>query len=136
MNISIIAAMGSNRVIGYENRLPWELPEDLQHFKALTLHKPIIMGRKTYDSIGKPLPKRQNIILTRDNAFQANGCDIVHSIDEAVEIAEDKSEIMIIGGAHLYEQCLPLANVLYLTLVHQDYTGDTYFPPFDLSACR
>ena len=128
MKLSVIVAMAANRVIGHENRLPWHLPADLKHFKATTLGKPVLMGRKTWESIGRPLPGRINIVITRDTAYEADGCVVVHSLDEAIRAAGETAEAMVIGGAELYRQALPLANKLYLTLVHGEFTGDTRFP--------
>jgi len=131
MVISIIAAVSKNRVIGNENRLPWHLTEDLKHFKQITMGKPIIMGRKTYGSIGKPLPGRHNIIVTRDNTFYAEGCTVVHSLKDAIDAGNPAEEVMIIGGANIYEQALPLAHRLYLTLIHKEFEGDTFFPEWN-----
>ena len=128
MKLSVIVAMAANRVIGHANRLPWHLPADLKHFKATTLGKPVLMGRKTWESIGRPLPGRINIVITRDTAYEADGCVVVHSLDEAIRAAGETAEAMVIGGAELYRQALPLANKLYLTLVHGEFTGDTRFP--------
>jgi dihydrofolate reductase len=130
MTLHAIVAMSQNRVIGQNNCLPWHLPADLRHFKAITLGKPILMGRKTFASIGRPLPQRTNIILTHDSHFTAPGCLISHSLDEAIATAASLHEtVMIIGGAKLYEQALPRAQRLYLTLVHHDFVGDAFFPP-------
>ncbi|MDH3979636.1 MAG: type 3 dihydrofolate reductase [Gammaproteobacteria bacterium] len=128
MKISIIVAMAANRVIGHENRLPWHLPADLQHFKQITMGKPILMGRKTYESIGRPLPGRTNIVITRDESYTAEGCMVVHSMEEAMQAAGDSDEVMVIGGAEFYQQVLPQADVLYLTLVEGEFEGDAFFP--------
>lgn len=128
MKISVIVAMAANRVIGHENRLPWHLPADLKHFKATTLGKPVVMGRRTWESIGRPLPGRTNIVITRDTAYTAEGCVVVHSLDEAIRAAGEAAEVMIIGGAGLYRQALSLADTLYLTLIHGEFAGDTHFP--------
>ena len=128
MPVSLIAAMAENRVIGRDNQLPWRLSADLQHFKALTMGKPIIMGRKTYESIGRPLPGRTNIVITRDSAFQAEGCEVVHSIEQALAAARGFEEVMVIGGAELYRQMLDHADRLYLTLVRAEVEGDALFP--------
>ena len=120
--------MADNRVIGKNNALPWHLPADLKHFKQLTMGKPIVMGRKTFESIGKPLPGRTNIIVTRDTSYIAEGCVVVHSLDEALSIAKEQEEAMVIGGAKLFEQILPLAERIYLTEIHQEFDGDTHFP--------
>jgi dihydrofolate reductase len=127
MKISIIAAMSFDRLIGNKNQLPWHLPADLKHFKAITLGKPIIMGRKTFESIGKALPGRTNIVISRDHRFTATGCIVAHSLEAALQQASF-DEIMIIGGATLYEYALPLADTLYLTIVNGHFVGDCYFP--------
>jgi len=132
MRISLIAAMSMpERVIGVNNSLPWHLSADLQRFKALTIDKSVIMGRKTYQSIGKPLPKRTNIVVTRDTAFDAPGCVLAHSLEEAIAQAEPADEVMIMGGADLYQQALPRADRLYLTLIQQAFTGDAFFPAWE-----
>ena len=130
MTISLIAAMGRNRVIGNENKLIWNVPEDMKRFRELTKGKPIIMGRKTFESIGKPLPNRINIIITRDLEFKATGCVVVHSPKEALSSAKDANETMIIGGAKVYEQFLPMADKIYLTVIDEDFQGDAHFPHF------
>ncbi len=127
--ISMIAAMDRNRLIGRDNDLPWRLPADLAFFKRTTLGKPIVMGRKTWESIGRPLPGRQNIVVTRNADYSAEGCEVADSIDTAIALAGDAEEIMLIGGAGLYRQGLPLANCLYLTLIHHEFGGgDAWFP--------
>jgi dihydrofolate reductase len=131
--VSLVVAMSENRVIGRDNSMPWHLPADLGHFKTLTLGKPIIMGRKTYESIGRPLPGRQNIVLTRDATFQAPGCDLCASLEEAFELAGDAPEVMIIGGGALYEALLDTADMIYLTEIHADIQGDTWFPEINSS---
>ena len=134
MKISMIAAMTDERVIGIENRLPWKLPNDMKWFRQHTLGKPIIMGRKTFESFGsKPLPDRTNIIITRDESYQAKDSVVVHSIEEALQAAGDVGEVMIIGGASFYEQMLPRADRLYLTFVHKKIVGDAWFPEIDFS---
>ena len=132
MKISIIAAMANNRVIGKDNKMPWHLPEDLKHFKSITMNKPILMGRKTYESIGRALPGRLNIILTRDDTFTADGCVVVSSIEEAFHIVNihDADELFIIGGENIYSQFMHIADNLYLTLIDLDVEGDTFFPPY------
>jgi len=133
MKLSMIAAMGKNRVIGMNNQMPWHLPADLQWFKKTTLGKPIIMGRKTYDSIGRSLPGRLNIVLSRDSDLVIEGCTVVNSIDKALEVAEAEAgidEVFITGGWHLYQQCLEKADRLYLTLIDKHFEGDTYFPDY------
>lgn len=130
MIISLIVAMDQNRVIGLNNQTPWRLPADLKYFKKTTMGKPIIMGRKTYESIGRPLPGRKNIIVTRNRHFKAEGCIVVHSIEDALSAAGE-GEVMVIGGAQLYEQLLPVADRLYVTLLETQFEGDTYFPEID-----
>jgi len=131
MIISIIVAIGNNRVIGIKNALPWNLPADMEHFRQKTWGKPVIMGQKTFESIGKPLAGRTNIIITLDKNYKAPECIIVHSIEECLEAAKEFEEVMIIGGASIYKQFLPLANRMYLTLVYGDFDGDFYFPEWD-----
>ncbi len=126
MLISLIAAMDKNRVIGKKNALPWYLPADLRHFKELTVGKPIIMGSTTFTSIGKSLPDRINIVMTRDPMFVAEGCVVVHSIEEALRAAEGHDEVMVIGGANVFEQFLPLANRMYLTMIEMSVDDDVY----------
>lgn len=135
MIISIIAAMANNRVIGNKNSLPWNLPADLEHFKELTIGKPVIMGQRTFESIGKPLPGRTNIILTKDDNFQPQNGLPVKSVQEAIKTAEKTGakEAMICGGASIYSQFLPLAHKMYLTLIEGDFQGDVFFPEFDWS---
>ncbi len=129
MRISLIVAMAKNRVIGANNRLPWHLSADLKRFRKITLGKPILMGRRTFESIGRPLPGRKNIVLTRAPRLAAPGCVVVHSLAEALREAADAPELMVIGGASLYAECLPMAERLYLTLIERDFAGDTCFPP-------
>lgn len=133
MRISIIAAVAENGVIGNEGKLPWHIPEDLKFFKKVTMGKPVIMGRKTWETLLKPLPGRENIIVTSKRDFEANGAVVVHSIQSALEAANGADEVMILGGAEIYKQTLSLANRMYLTHVHQEFTGDTYFPEYDPS---
>ena len=133
MITSIIAGMDRNRLIGQGNRLPWRLPADMKHFRRHTLGKPVLMGRKTFESIGKPLPKRTNIILTSDRNYQADGCIVTYSVEEALGTASGCEEIMVIGGALIYELFLPRADRLYLTYIHRCFEGDVYFPAFDLA---
>lgn len=125
MQLNAIVAMDENRVIGYQNRLPWHLPADLQHFKKITMGKPILMGRKTFESIGRPLPGRENIILTRNQDFNVAGCVVVHTLQDAFQ---NRSDIFLIGGAELFQQLLPQTQRIYLTLIHHKFVGDTYFP--------
>jgi dihydrofolate reductase len=130
--ISMIAAMAHHRVIGIRNSMPWHLPSDMKWFRQHTLGKPIVMGRKTFESFGsKPLPGRSNIIITRDASYQAADSIVVTSIEQAIEAAGDVDEIMIIGGASFYEQMLPRTDRLYLTYVDAEIEGDAWFPEFD-----
>jgi dihydrofolate reductase len=128
MKLALIVAMDEQGVIGKENDLPWHLSADLQYFRRVTMGKPIVMGRNTHESIGRPLPGRRNIVITRQPDFQADGCEVVFSIDEALALCKDEAEAMIMGGASLYEQTLPLVDTLYLTRVHAKVEGDTWFP--------
>jgi len=123
--------MSENGVLGNDNRLLWHLPNDLKHFKALTINKPIVMGRKTYESIGKPLPQRQNIILTHSRYLQVPGCDVVHSVNEVLDLTNKSSELMIIGGGEIYRLFLPLATIMYITYVHAQIIGDTKFSEYN-----
>ena len=132
MKISIIAAMTDNLLIGADNKLIWDLPADMQHFRNLTLGKPIIMGRKTYESIGRPLPGRINIVISRNKTLHYPGCEIYDSLNKALEAVQDAEEVMIIGGAEIYAQALPLADFMFLTFVHHKFQGDTYFPQWDI----
>jgi len=130
MHIAIVVAMSENRVIGLRNALPWRLPADLRHFRRVTLGKAVLMGRKTFESIGHPLEGRRNIVLSRDPHFRAGGCLIAPSLDEALAHAGG-DEVMVIGGASIYEQVLPRTERIYLTLVHAQVEGDTFFPSID-----
>lgn len=126
--------MANNRVIGINNSLPWKLPSDMKWFRQHTLGKPIVMGRKTFESFGgRTLPDRPNIIITRDTTYKVEGAIVTHSIDEALQAAGGVEEVMIIGGASFYEQMLPKANRMYLTFVHADIEGDAWFPEYDES---
>ena len=132
MKISLIAAMASNRVIGLNNQMPWHLSADLKQFKKITMGSPILMGRKTFESIGKPLPGRTNIVISRNPGFQASGCVQVNSTEAALDIACKTSDtLFVIGGAELYERLLPLTDTLYLTLINKAFVGDTFFPELD-----
>ncbi len=135
MIISIIVAMGSNRVIGKDNKLLWHLSEDLKMFKKITMGHHMIMGRKTFESIGKPLPGRTTIIITRDRSYTQEGCHICHSLEDAITLAKDANEIelVICGGGEIYAQALKLADKIYLTRVDYDQEGDTYFPEIDMT---
>lgn len=130
--VALVVAVARNGVIGRGNTLPWHLPADLRHFKALTIGKPILMGRKTHESIGRPLPGRENLVLTRDSSWRAEGVYAVHSVEEAVQRAGHSSTaLMVIGGAEIYRLTLPLAHRVYLTQVLADVEGDTLFPSLD-----
>ncbi|WP_305909803.1 type 3 dihydrofolate reductase [Methylomarinum sp. Ch1-1] len=131
MKISLIVAMASNRVIGVDNRMPWHLSADLKKFKQLTMGSPILMGRKTFESIGRPLPGRRNIIISRNPSYQQPGCDVFNDLQAALDSCRNNDEIFIIGGAKLYKTMLPRADFLYLTEIQQDFAGDTRFPEFD-----
>ena len=128
---SIIAAVAENRVIGNQGRLPWHLSEDLKRFKQLTMNHPIIMGRKTHGSIGKPLPGRRNIVVSRQTTYVANGCEVVGSLADARQRVADSEEAFCIGGAAIYRQALPFADRMYLTRVLAEVPGDTRFPEWD-----
>ena len=129
--ISIIVAASANNVIGAQGDLPWRLSDDLKRFKTVTMGKPIVMGRKTWESIGRALPGRRNIVITRQQDFAAEGCDVVQSTDEAIVAAGDVDEVMVIGGSEVYALFLPAAQRLYLTRVHADVNGDAFFPVVD-----
>lgn len=130
--ISLIVAMGNNRVIGKNNQLLWNIPEDMEHFKKTTTGKTVIMGRKTYESIGKPLPKRKNVVLTRDKNFVAPGCIVIHTLLEALKISETSQETFVIGGEEIYKLFLPFAYKLYITKVDVTLDGDAFFPEFEV----
>jgi dihydrofolate reductase len=131
--ISIIAAMDRNRAIGVDNKLPWRLPADLKRFRDLTMGRHLIMGRKTYESIGKPLPGRRMIVVTRDTTYKAEGCDVVHSVEDAINLASERgeSEVFIGGGAEIYAQSIGIVDRMYLTFVDAEVEADTFFPEFD-----
>ena len=132
LKISIIAAIGSQRELGKDNKLLWNIPEDIEHFKTITMGHPVIMGRKTYQSIGHPLPDRLNIILTKDKDFKVEGVLVAHTLEEAISIGEsrDSVEIFIIGGGDIYHQAIKLADKLYLTVVEGKFDADTFFPSY------
>ncbi len=132
--IAIIVAMAQNRCIGRDNDLPWRLSNDLKHFKRTTMGKPIIMGRKTWESIGRPLPGRINIVVTRNKNYEAPGCTLAHSLTEAISTITEVEEACVIGGAALYQEALGMADRLYITHVEAEVDGDTYFPEFDVHA--
>ena len=132
MKISLIASIGKNNELGFKNQLIWHLPDDLKNFKKITSGHTIVMGKKTYESIGKPLPNRNNIILARDYDYKADGCVVAHSIEEVLDLIKNEDETFIIGGGEIYKLFLPLANKLYLTQVNASLEADTYFPKFNL----
>jgi len=131
MTISLIVAVDENNGIGKNNQLPWHLPADLKHFKTLTTGHPIIMGRKTFESIGKVLPNRRNIVISRQSNYLAEGADVVSSLPDAFDLCEDESEAFVIGGAQIFEQALSQSNILYLTVIHHQFDADTFFPEID-----
>lgn len=133
MKISMIAAMAHDRVIGKDNQMPWHLPADLAHFKRVTLGKPVLMGRKTFESIGRPLPGRRNLVISRNPGYQAEGIEVLGSVEAALALLAGSSveELMVIGGGHLYAEMLPSADCLYLTRIDLAVEGDTRFPAFD-----
>ena len=134
--IAIISAMARNRIIGIENRLPWNLPADMRHFRTLTMGHHLIMGRKTYESIGKPLPGRTTVIVTRNKDFAAPGCIVVNSIEAAISACQGDNEAFIIGGAELYKQALDFADRIYLTKIDAIFEGDAYFPEFESASWK
>jgi dihydrofolate reductase len=131
MIISLVAAAGNNNVIGSNNKLPWKMPADMKFFMNLTLGHPVIMGRKTYESFGKPLRERRNIIISRDKNLSVSGCEVVHSLDDALKLVKEDREVFIIGGAEIYKQSMAIANKIYLTRIYHDFEGDSYFPYID-----
>ena len=135
MIISLIVAMAKNKVIGKDNKLPWQIPEDLKRFKRLTLGHPIIMGRKTFESIGRPLPGRDNLVLSRDPQYQAVGIQSFTSLEEVLQFCRNNyatdEEVFVIGGEQIFKQALPLADRIYLTKILSEVEGDTFFPDFD-----
>ncbi len=142
MRLSLIVAMAENRVIGNAGGIPWRLAGDLKHFKSITMGKPLIMGRKTFESIGRPLPGRTNIVITRNSSYQKEGIHVVEGLERALDAAkvaamtEKADEIMVIGGSRIYEMFLPTADRLYMTEVHKEVYGDVYFPNFDRAAWK
>ncbi len=127
MILSIIVAIAKNHTIGKDNKLLWYLPNDLKHFKDVTTGHTVIMGRKTFDSVGKPLPRRRNIVVTRQ-AISIEGCEVTPSIEAAIALCKAEDEVFIVGGAEIYRQAIPLTNRIYLTIIDQDFEGDTFFP--------
>jgi dihydrofolate reductase len=137
MKISLIVAMASNRVIGLNNQMPWHLSADLKKFKSITLGNPIVMGRKTFESIGRPLPGRSNIVISRNPDYNQTGCVVVNDLDSAlISACQLAKEIFVIGGSALYEALLPRADRLYLTQIHHEFDGDTFFPEIDRDEWR
>jgi len=132
MILSLIAAMAENRVIGLNNQMPWHMPADLAHFKQVTMGKPVVMGRKTYESIGRLLPGRRNLVISRQPKPEGFTADWLHSIEDALKLLQSETEVMVIGGAELYRQTLPLADRLYLTEFELDVAGDAWFPDYNL----
>ena len=133
MKISIIVAIAENGVIGNNNQLIWHIPGDLKRFKALTMGHHIVMGRKTWESIGRPLPGRKSIVVSRNTSYRVEGAEVVHSLNDAIKTASGDDEIFIIGGGELYRQALPIANRLYLTKVHKSFKGDVSFPEINMA---
>lgn len=133
MTISFIVAVSENHVIGKDNKLPWTLPSDMKYFKNKTWAMPVVMGRKTYEALGKPLDGRQNIVITRKSGWKPDGVEVVHSIDQAIVAATavDAKEIFIIGGGEIFQAAMPSADRIYLTLIHQNFEGDAFFPEID-----
>lgn len=132
--ISFIVAMNENRIIGKENSLPWHLPADLKYFKEVTMGRPIVMGRKTHESIGRMLPGRENIVITRNPGFRSEGCTVFCSVKDFVEYSRmQEKEFFVIGGAEIFRETFPFADRLYITLIHEQFFGDTFFPEFNVS---
>jgi dihydrofolate reductase len=129
--LSILVAMAQNRTIGINNTLPWRIPEDLKHFKALTMGHHMVMGRKTFDSIGKPLPGRTTVVVSRNTELKIAGCVVAHSLDDALAACAGDDEIFVVGGAELYAQAMPLADTLYITEIQKEVGGDAHFPSFE-----
>jgi len=130
--ISLIVVHDLNRVIGQDNKMPWHIPNELAYFKEKTMGKAIVMGRSTFESIGRPLPGRLNIVITRNTSYEAKGVTVVHSIEEAIQTAnQHHEEVMIIGGEQIFKEVLPYADLLYVTLIQHEYEGDTYFPSYE-----
>ena len=129
--ISLIVAMGRNRVIGRDNQLVWHQPADLRHFKETTIGKPVIMGRKTFESVGKSLPGRTTVVVTRRDDFVAPGCLMAGSLEQALEMVSSEPEILIAGGGEIYRQAIPVCDRMYITIIEHEFDGDTFFPEFD-----
>lgn len=133
MNINLIVAIDEKNGIGKNNLLPWHLPADLKHFKTITTGHPIIMGRKTFDSIGKALPNRRNIVISRNARLIIPGVEICSSLNKAIDLCQEEKDIFVIGGAQIFEQALPLAKVLYLTVIHENFNADVFFPMINMN---
>lgn len=131
MILSLIAAIGKNNELGKDNQLLWKLPDDFKHFKDITSGHTVIMGRKTFASIGRPLPNRRNIVITRDTTFTNDGIEVVHSLEDALELVQNENEVFVIGGAQIYNEALPYANKLYMTHIDGTFDADTFFPVID-----
>ncbi len=131
MLVSLIVAMAKHRVIGWNDQIPWHLSADLKHFKSLTMGKPIIMGRKTFESIGRALPGRRNLVLSKQKNLIIAGCEVFSHLEEALATCDDQQEVMVIGGAAVYKKALPIADRMYLTFVDHEFNGDTFFPEWD-----
>jgi len=137
VSLSLIVAMTEERVIGLNNQLPWHIHEDLKRFKLITMGHPVIMGRKTFESIGRPLPRRDNIVVTRNRDYRAEGVRVANSLEEALRLCDSvPGEKFVIGGAALFESSLPIADKLYLTLIHHRFKGDIHFPLFDMKKLK
>ena len=136
MILSLIVAVSKNNVIGADNGLLWQMPADLKHFKAVTIGYTIIMGRKTYESIGRPLPERKNIVVTRQEDFKAEGCEVVNSLQDAVDLCLREQEVFIVGGGEIYKQAIHAADKIYLTRIYGMFEGDTVFPEINFSEWR
>jgi dihydrofolate reductase len=134
--IYLVAAVAANRIIGANGQLPWHLPEDLKHFKQLTLGHPVIMGRRTWESLGRALPGRENIVVTGTPGYEAPGAAVATSLQAALALCYGETVVFVIGGTRLFEAALPLADRLVMTEIHRDYQGDTWFPPYDRSRWR
>jgi len=134
--VVLVAAVARNGIIGADGKLPWHLPEDLKHFKQLTLNHPVLMGRRTWESLGRPLPGRKNIVITRRAGYEAPGASVAASLEDAIALCAGEPEAFVIGGAEIYAAALPIADGLVLTEIQRDYAGDTHFPGWDRAAWR
>ena len=133
MKVTIIVAVSENLAIGYKNALPWHISEDLKHFKQITINHSVVMGRKTFESIGKPLKERRNIVISRDRTMKIEGVEVVNSLGEAIHRTKNENEIFIIGGEQIYKMAMPIATNLHITKVYCTVEGDAFFPTFDVS---